>query len=134
FFVRIAGLEMEGIIDRLQWNRRGEWELIDYKTNDVAPQEAEEAAEEYLPQLRLYALAARRERGTVPAPATLVFLRPGVEVSFEVDGAWLDEADRMLESAAGTLKRGGTAADFASRPGKRCAHCAYRWICEAAQG
>lgn len=134
FFVRIAGLEMEGIIDRLQWNRRGEWELIDYKTNDVAPQEAEEAAEEYLPQLRLYALAARREWGIIPARATLFFLRPGVEVSFEVDGAWLDEADRMLESAAGTLKRGGTAADFAPRPGKRCAHCAYRWICEAAQG
>ncbi len=131
FFVRAAGLEMEGIIDRLQWNERGEWELIDFKTNDVTPQEAMEAAEEYQPQLRFYALAARREWGIVPARATLFFLRPGVEVSFEVDNAWLVEADFMLESAAEKLKRGRILADFVPRPGKRCAYCAYRFVCEA---
>ena len=132
FFVRTAGLEMEGIIDRLQWNERGEWELIDFKTNDVTPQGALEAAEEYRAQLRLYVLAARREWGIVPDRATLFFLRPGVEVTCEVDKAWIAEAETLLKAAAKGLKRGRNLAEYAPMPGKRCAYCDYRLICEAA--
>lgn len=131
FFIRAAGLEMEGIIDRLQLNERGEWEVIDFKTNTVTPRKASEAAEEYESQLRLYVLATRREWGINPSRATLFFLHPGVEISFEVDNAWVAETDFLLEEAAEGLRRGGSVADYAPRPGKRCSYCAYRFICEA---
>ncbi len=132
FFIRTSGLEMEGIIDRIQWNEQGEWEVVDFKTNRVSREEALEAAEEYAPQLRLYVLAARREWGVVPSRATLLFLHPGTEVSFPVDSAWMAETEFLLDAAAEGLRRGRSLTDYAPRPGKRCAYCPYRSICEAA--
>ncbi|MFC4076877.1 UvrD-helicase domain-containing protein [Salinithrix halophila] len=131
FIGRTQGLEIEGIIDRLHCTSEGEWELIDYKTNDVDANSVASMAAEYLPQLRLYALAAQEEWGIRVDRAILYFLKPDQVVSHEVTSEWLREAEATLDELACLLKQGSTIEDFFPRPGKRCGYCGYRRICEA---
>lgn len=45
-----------GTIDRLQKNSAGEWEIIDYKTNRITPEQLEKTASDYEIQIKSYAL------------------------------------------------------------------------------
>lgn len=128
----LSGLEVEGIIDRMHRNPDGTWELVDYKTNEVEPGQVEKTAEEYLPQLQLYVLAAKETWGIAVDRATLFFLSPGVEKTWEVDDAWIHRALGDLEESARMLHQGEGIDDYPPRPGYRCGYCEYRKICSAA--
>ena len=70
------GAAVHGSID-LVYRSGGNWNLVDFKTDDLRGRPPEEAAKPYLPQLALYASAlehATRERPS----ASLLFLRAGV--------------------------------------------------------
>lgn len=132
FYQPLGGLKVEGVIDRLHCTSSGNWEIVDYKTNDVTSAQIADVAAEYLPQLQLYVLAARHQWGITPERATLFFLRPNQEVTFSVTSAWLEEAEEMVEQCTKLLLGEQSIASFPPRPGKRCAYCDYRIICKAA--
>jgi ATP-dependent exoDNAse (exonuclease V) beta subunit len=68
-----------GYIDCLYQDARGEWHLIDYKTNNVSADDVPRAAKQYEMQIGLYALAAEQALGVAPIEVILHFLRPGKE-------------------------------------------------------
>jgi ATP-dependent helicase/nuclease subunit A len=76
-----------GFLDALYRDDTGALHLVDYKTNDVSPADVATEAKRYVLQMSLYALAVERARGQSVASLTLVFLRAGVEHSFEWDAA-----------------------------------------------
>ncbi|PTX64426.1 ATP-dependent helicase/nuclease subunit A [Melghirimyces profundicolus] len=132
-FVRVlADLEVEGVVDRLHCTPDGSWELVDYKTNGIRAEEVEATAREYLPQMQLYVLAAREKWGRQVSRATLFFLHPGKEFSWEVDDEWVRQAEEHLAETSRLFLRGQGIEDYSPRPGKRCGYCEFRHFCGAA--
>ncbi|MFD1408970.1 UvrD-helicase domain-containing protein [Kroppenstedtia eburnea] len=131
FIRRSDGLEVEGVLDRIHCTPDGVWELVDYKTNDISEERVEEVAREYLPQLQLYALAAREEWGIQAGRAILFFLKPGRCVEYRTDREWMEKAEETLRESARLLQQGQEMEDFPLRPGRRCSYCDFRNICEA---
>ena len=66
---------VRGTVD-LWFEENGEIHLVDYKTDDVDDSTLAARADDYAPQLALYALAIERAFGRRPAHAWLHFLRP----------------------------------------------------------
>lgn len=134
-FIRCSnGLEVEGVLDRIHCTRDGVWELVDYKTNDISEERVEEVAQEYLPQLQLYALAVREEWGIEAGRAILFFLKPGRCVEYRMDREWIKRAEETLRDSARLLQQGEQMEDFPLRPGRRCNYCNFRNICEGGAG
>jgi ATP-dependent helicase/nuclease subunit A len=133
FVRRVAGLEVEGIIDRLIQHENGEWELVDYKTNRATDYGWDVLAREYEPQLRLYAWAAHRQWGVLPRQAVLVFLRADREVTVEVTPELIRKTEEELHTVAEWLMDEENPDRFEPRPGARCAACDFREICPAAE-
>ncbi|MGF7086258.1 ATP-dependent helicase/nuclease subunit A [Kroppenstedtia sanguinis] len=134
FIRRSDGLEVEGVLDRIHCTPDGVWELVDYKTNDISEERVEEVAQEYLPQLQLYALAAREEWGIQAGRAILFFLKPNRCVEYQTDPEWMEQAEKTLREAAYLLQQGQEMQDFPLRPGRRCSYCDFRNICEGGAG
>ncbi|OYD08873.1 UvrD-helicase domain-containing protein [Paludifilum halophilum] len=132
FVQRMDGIEVAGIIDRLHCTWSGEWELIDYKTNDVDPADLEQVAEEYLPQLQLYVAAAQEEWGVDVDRAVLFFLKPNRKKVFWITDRWKQEAKRAIDRSIRLLRQGTSLKDFVPRPGKRCGYCGFQSICKEA--
>ncbi|MDR6225229.1 UvrD-helicase domain-containing protein [Desmospora profundinema] len=131
FSLEKYGLRVTGTVDRLHCTREGRWELVDWKTNDVGPEEVDELALEYLPQLQLYAMAVREQWGIQLDRASLYFLKPDREVSFPVEADWLAEAEESLISWSRML-RGDQMSQFPAKPGNRCGYCPYIAWCDQA--
>lgn len=79
-------------------------EVLDYKTNRVAPAAVRRAAEEYRLQMYVYAWAVEQARGRSPSRAVVHFLRPGVEVVFDWDDAARGRARRMVDDAIAAVR------------------------------
>ncbi|MGD9571654.1 MAG: UvrD-helicase domain-containing protein [Thermoleophilia bacterium] len=80
FAVRRGDVVVEGFIDLVVPTAAG-LEIVDWKTDAVAPGEVAARVEGYALQAGLYALALQEATGQPVARITYVFLRPGVEVS-----------------------------------------------------
>jgi ATP-dependent helicase/nuclease subunit A len=95
---------LEGFIDCLYQDSRGEWHLLDYKTNRISPETLETTAKSYEMQMLVYALAVERILKRPPAEIVLCFLRGNQERRFAWDAAArqrvLDLVDRAMENAA----------------------------------
>ncbi|HEX8100784.1 MAG TPA: PD-(D/E)XK nuclease family protein, partial [Actinomycetota bacterium] len=74
FTIEIEGVELSGMIDRMDRIPGGGYEIIDYKTNRRLPPMA--SVDRDL-QLSLYYLAAKEIWGIEPERLTLYFLLPG---------------------------------------------------------
>jgi ATP-dependent exoDNAse (exonuclease V) beta subunit len=95
FLVALEDVVLRGQID-LWFEDSGEQILVDYKTDDLAAEEAPARAEAYAPQLQLYAIAAEGLTGRPPDRALLYFLRPEVTVPVDVSRPALDQARRKV--------------------------------------
>ncbi len=66
-----------GTLDRIFRNAAGHWEVVDYKTNNIAAKKVEETGAKYLMQMKAYALLMARLFPRQPAfRVTLYFLKP----------------------------------------------------------
>lgn len=84
------GRYLQGYVDCLYQDTRGDWHLVDYKTNNVTAEACRRVAERYEMQLYVYAMAVERALDRGPVELVLHFLRPGVEHVV----AWDDRARR----------------------------------------
>jgi ATP-dependent exoDNAse (exonuclease V) beta subunit len=120
FVMAIEDVVLRGQID-LWFEEGGELLLLDYKTDNVRPEDAASHAAAYALQLRLYALALERITGSLPSRAYACFLRPGQAIPIAMDKPFLEETKdlvRLFREAQSSLR-------FDLREGERCGRCPY---------
>ena len=79
FLLAIEELVIRGQVD-LWFEQDGEICIVDYKTDGVTAAEANQRAQDYALQLRLYAMAIEQVADRPPSRAWLHFLRPNTVV------------------------------------------------------
>jgi len=98
-----GGRYLHGYIDCLFQDDAGRWHVIDYKTNRVAADQVERAADPYEMQLLLYGLAVEKVLKEPPTGLILYFLRPGVAHELPWDAASGQRAVDMVDLAMARL-------------------------------
>lgn len=88
FVLRLPHGLVQGTLDLVYRNRKGEWIILDYKTSVVDERTLAQRGEEYRVQLELYALALGQILGCPPVQARIHFLRPGLiyPIPFDREG------------------------------------------------
>ena len=126
----IGDMVVRGQID-LWFEERGGRVIVDYKTDDVAPDEAEARASAYKLQLRYYALAIEKLTGALPAEAWIYFLRPDIAVRVGLRTPDLEEARGLVADLAAAQRT----RKFPLNEGAHCLRCPfYRGKCPAGTG
>jgi len=82
---------VHGVVDALYQSERGQWVLVDFKTDRIKREEVDKRTEEYLVQLGLHQRGMQMALGK-PPQVIIYYLFPGVPI--EIDG------DRLLEVRA----------------------------------
>jgi RecB family exonuclease len=122
FTIEVEGVELSGVIDRMDRIPGGGYEIIDYKTNRRLP--PQERIDRDL-QLSIYHLAARQVWGIEPERLTLYYLLPGQRMSTARNGRTVDELRRRISTVAERISAGR----FEPRSNPLCDWCDYRPLC-----
>ena len=104
--------------------------LVDYKTDQIPPEEASERAADYAVQLRFYALALEKRLGRLPNHAYIYFLRTNQPVEVALDEAALEQARKVLAE----LRDSQNQMQFDLRVGRHCTRCRFaNGLCPATE-
>jgi putative RecB family exonuclease len=122
FTVEVEGVELSGMIDRMDRIPGGGYEIIDYKTNRRLPPMA--VVDRDL-QLSLYHLAAKQVWGIEPERLTLYFLLPGQRMSTFRTAQHMDEIRRRVAVVAERIEAGM----FEPRQNPLCDWCDFQRVC-----
>ena len=115
---------IRGVVDRVDSLPGGGVEIIDYKTGKPK----EEAKEEDLLQLRLYALAAKEVFQLEPKRVSFYFLRNNQKLSFDQEEGVLEKTRQKIADLMAEIQ----ASDFAPTPAQaKCRRCEFRNLCPA---
>ena len=127
FLMSVEDLVVRGQVDL--WFVEGEeLVIVDYKTDDVTASQAHQRAQDYAPQLRLYAVAVERVAGRVVDRAWLHFLRPNVSVEVDLTPSLLDSPEQLVRD----FQQAQSTGEFPLNEGERCKRCAfYKDLCPA---
>jgi len=127
FLMAVEDLVVRGQVD-LWFQEGGELVIVDYKTDDVTAPQAQSRAQDYAPQLRLYAMAVERVAGKPVDHAWLYFLRPNVPVEVDLTPSLLDSPEQLVRDFQDAQSTGA----FPLHEGERCQRCAfYKDLCPA---
>ncbi len=122
FTVALDGVELAGVIDRMDRIPGGGYEIIDYKTSRRLPPQA--AIDRDL-QLSLYHLAAKEVWGIEPERLTLYYLLPGQRMSTSRTPRDVEELRRRIAVVAERIAAG----KFEPRQNPLCDWCEYQPLC-----
>jgi RecB family exonuclease len=122
FTVEVEGVQLAGMIDRMDRIPGGGYEIIDYKTNRRLPPQA--AVDRDL-QLSLYYLAAREIWGIEPERLTLYYLLPGQRMTTFRTPADADDLRRRIATVAERIAAGM----FEPRQNPLCDWCDFQQVC-----
>jgi RecB family exonuclease len=122
FTIEVEGVQLSGVIDRMDRIPGGGYEIIDYKTNRRLPPQA--AIDRDL-QLSIYHLAAREVWGIEPERLTLYYLLPGQRMSTARTEADVEQLRRRI----GTVAERIAAGKFEPRQNPLCDWCEYQRLC-----
>jgi putative RecB family exonuclease len=126
-----SGLTLRGYIDRLDVAPTGEIRIVDYKTG-TAPREEYEARALF--QMKFYAVALWRTRGTIPRMLQLIYLGNGEIVRYAPDEADLVATERKINALWLAIDRARSTGDWRPRPSRLCAWCSHQALCPAYGG
>lgn len=128
FLMDVDSLRLRGQIDLLLRGADGAWQIVDYKSDRLNPDETwADRAGKYVLQLQAYALAAEGHLGEPPAAACLYSLRTGE--TWETPLADLAAAREDLLAVGRELIASRRSGTFAARTGPQCEYCPYSAIC-----
>ena len=82
---------VHGVVDALYQSEKGQWVVVDFKTDRIEMEDVDKRTEEYLVQLGLYQTGMQMALGK-PPQVVVYYLFPGVPI--EIDG------DRLFEVLA----------------------------------
>jgi RecB family exonuclease len=122
FQIEVEGVQLSGVIDRMDRIPGGGYEIIDYKTNRRLPPQA--AIDRDL-QLSVYHLAAKEVWGIEPERLTLYYLLPGQRMSTARGARDVDELRRRIATVAARISAGR----FEARSNRLCDWCDYQPQC-----
>ena len=127
----LDGLELRGIVDRLDVAPDGAMRVVDYKTGRSPGPGFESAA---LFQLRFYALVLAKMRGRVPAMLQLVYLGDGTVLRHELDAQELARTEQRIRAVWTAICAAARTGRWEPRKGPLCAWCAHQQVCPAFGG
>jgi hypothetical protein len=123
----IGGHLLRGQID-LWFEQDGRSVLVDYKTDQVSPEEAPERLRTYGLQLQLYSLALEQANGSRPVQAAAYFLRPDLALNVDLSPPALDRARETVRRFFAAQAK----IEFPLQVGEHCLRCPhYRGSCPA---
>ncbi|MEZ0493122.1 RecB family exonuclease [Kineococcus sp. TBRC 1896] len=125
------GLQLRGVVDRLDVAPGGAMRVVDYKTGR-APSELFES--KALFQMRFYALVLWRLRGQVPRLLQLVYLGSGDVLRYAPEEADLLATERKVRALSDAIERNRAAGDWRPRPGRTCTWCDHKALCPSFGG
>ncbi len=98
FNLPVEGGALDGRID-LVFERGGSWTVVDFKTDDIRPEDVPERLTTYRPQGAAYALALDCLGISPVGRVVFYFVRPGVEMSIEAGPDLLAEGKGLVMAA-----------------------------------
>ena len=122
FTIEVEGVEIGGVIDRMDRIPGGGYEIIDYKTNRRLPPQARIDRDL---QLSVYHLAAKQVWGIEPERLTLYFLLPNQRMTTSRSPAQIDELRRRIALVAERVETG----HFEARENPLCNWCDFQHLC-----
>lgn len=122
FAIDVEGVQVTGVIDRMDRLPGGGYEIVDYKTNRRLPPQS--AVDRDL-QLSVYHLAAGEVWGIELERLTLYYLLPGQRMTTSRTLADDDELRRRIATVAERIEAG----KFEPRENPLCDWCDYRRVC-----
>jgi CRISPR/Cas system-associated exonuclease Cas4 (RecB family) len=122
FTITVEGVELSGVIDRMDRIPGGGYEIIDYKTNRRLPPQARIDRDL---QLSVYHLAAKEVWGVEPERLTLYYLLPGQRMTTARTSRDVDELRRRIATVAERIAAGM----FEPKPNPLCDWCEYQRLC-----
>ncbi len=122
FTIEVEGVQLSGVIDRMDRIPGGGYEIIDYKTNRRLPPQARIDGDL---QLSIYHLAAKEVWGIEPERLTLYYLLPGQRMTTTRTAADVDDLRRRIATVAERIAAG----KFEPRQNPLCDWCEYQALC-----
>ncbi len=122
FAVEIEGVQLTGIIDRMDRIPGGGYEIVDYKTNRRLPPQSRIDVDL---QLSVYFLAAKEVWGIEPERLTLYYLLPGQRMTTTRTAGDADQLRRRIATVAERIAAG----KFEPRENPLCDWCDYQRLC-----
>ncbi|HEY3210027.1 MAG TPA: PD-(D/E)XK nuclease family protein [Actinomycetota bacterium] len=122
FTVEIEGVQLSGVIDRMDRIPGGGYEIVDYKTSRRLPPKA--VVDRDL-QLSLYYMAAKEIWGIEPERLTLYYLLPGERMTTFRTPADADDLRRRIATVAERIAAG----KFEPRANPLCDWCDFQRVC-----
>jgi putative RecB family exonuclease len=120
------GVELRGVVDRLDVAPDGAMRVVDYKTGRSPAPGYEGGA---LFQMRFYALVLSRLRGQIPAMLQLVYLGDGTVLRHQPTQAELAVVEQRIRAVWDGVKRAATTGRWEPRRSALCSWCAHQAIC-----
>lgn len=125
------GLQLRGIVDRLDVAPDGAIRVVDYKTGRSPRPGFESSA---LFQMRFYALVISRLRGRVPAMLQLVYLGDGVVLRHTPDAKELEMTEQRVRAIWQGIRTAAEQGTWRPRRSALCSWCAHQSLCPAFGG
>ena len=122
FTIEIEGVQLSGVIDRMDRIPGGGYEIVDYKTSRRLPPKA--VVDRDL-QLSLYYLAAKQVWGIEPERLTLYYLLPGERMTTSRTPADAGDLRRRIATVAERIAAG----KFEPRANPLCDWCDFQHAC-----
>lgn len=120
------GLELRGVVDRLDVAPDGAMRVVDYKTGRSPAPGFESGA---LFQMRFYALVLSRLRGRVPAMLQLVYLGDGTVLRHQPSEAELTAVEQRIRAVWAGIRDAAETGRWEPRKSALCSFCAHQALC-----
>lgn len=124
----VGGVQLTGIIDRLDRLPDGGLVVVDYKTGKVPPERYEQGK---LLGVDTYAVLVERVLGVRPAAVRLLYVAEGIAITCRPS----DRSSRFIERKVGavwqTIQRANARDSFGPQKGRLCDWCSFRAWCPA---
>jgi putative RecB family exonuclease len=127
----LGGLQLRGIIDRLDVTPDGEFIVIDYKTGRV-PSEMQE--HNRLGGVQFYALLCEQVLGRRPVSVRLLYLRDPVVIAADPSDQALRGLRQRTTAVWSAIERACEDEDFRPKPSALCKWCHFQTFCPAFGG
>ena len=129
--VEVAGLQLRGIIDRLELDADGELVVTDYKTGRPPMVNREQPR---LGGVHFYAFLCEQIFGRRPSRIQLLYLSTGEVIETRPSEQSVRFLPRRTEAVYQAVVRACANEDFRPRTGPLCGFCAYKTWCPAFGG
>lgn len=120
------GLELRGVVDRLDVAPDGAMRVVDYKTGRSPGPGFESGA---LFQMRFYALVLSRLRGRMPAMLQLVYLGDGTVLRHQPTLGELTAVEQRIRAVWSGIRTAAETGRWEPRASALCGFCAHQALC-----